>query len=300
MATIVIDPGHYGGYNQGVCPGYYEGNTMLKLAKYLGTNLTAMGAQVIYTRTTNEENPSLAERGRMAANAGLFISLHSDAADDPSVRGVTSFYSVRQPESEFFASDIGNAAADAMGNQFRGTIAMPYPTDPTLDYFGVLRSAVAAGADVALLIEHGFHTNMEDCLFLSNDENLKKIAAAEAAVIAQYFDLNLTCTTFYTVQPGDSLYLIAQKFNVLWPTIAKANNMTYPYSLSVGQQILVPYTEGTASGCQFIYMVRAGDTLHRIGQTFGIPWQQIASFNNIPWPYSIETGQRIVIPLPMP
>lgn len=192
MAKIVIDPGHYAGYNKGVCPNYNEGDTMLSLAKFLGSELSRMGANVVYTRTTGTQNPSLADRGRLAAGADLFISLHTDASDNPAVRGVTVYRSVRQPKSETFANQLGQAVANVMGNQFRGTEARESGTTPGSDYYGVLRSAVAAGAKNALLVEHGFHTNMQDCLFLSNTDNLKRIATAEAQVIAKNLGLTRT------------------------------------------------------------------------------------------------------------
>jgi len=297
MATIVIDPGHTGGYNQGVCYGYYEGNAMLTLAKYLGERLTAMGANVIYTRTTNAENPSLAERGAMAANADLFISLHSDASDNANARGVTSFYSVRLPNTEPFATDIGTAVANVMGNQFRGSVSMYSSTSPTEDYFGVLRAAVAAGAKNAFLIEHGFHTNEMDCMLLSDDAVLRRIADAEAAVIAEHLGLVTGCLLRYTVQPGDTLFAIARKFNITWESIAAANNIAPPYVISPGQQLAIPISGKTATSCRLVYTVRAGDSLYSIARNYGVSWETIAAENNMTSPYVIAVGERIVVPL---
>lgn len=253
MATVTIDPGHYEAYNPGVCPNYYEGNTMLQLAQYLGEALTSMGANVKYTRTTNAQNPSLAERGGMAAGSDLFISLHSDASDNANARGVTSFYSVRRPETEPFAVDIGTAAANAMGNQFRGAVARPSTSVPSQDYLGVLRASVAAGVPNAFLIEHGFHTNMEDCMILSDPAALRRIANAEAEVIGRWLGLTSTtpstpCPFYYTVQPGEYLYLIGQKFGVPWQNIAAINNISEPYRLDVGQQILIPFNTEDSIG----------------------------------------------------
>jgi len=298
MATIVIDPGHYGGYNQGVCPGYYEGNAMLRLAQFLGQVLTSMGANVVYTRTTNEQNPSLSERGGMVPNADMFISLHSDASDNASARGVMSYYSVQRPASETFAADIGMAAAAAMGNQFRGAIAWPSTTDPSLDYLGVLRAGAAAGVEYPFLIEHGFHTNMEDCLFLSNDSNLMMIADAEAEVIARYLNLVSGCRVRYIVQSGDSLSRIGNKFGVLWQDIASANNILSPYYIYIGQQLAIPLNSVTASGCRLNYTVKSGDSLYSIGQSYGINWQDIAAANNLTSPYNLTIGQRLVLPIP--
>ena len=251
MATIVIDPGHYDKYNPGVCPGYYEGNAMLKLAKFLGAELTAKGANVKYTRTTDDQRPSLEQRGAMGAGADLFISLHSDAADSPTVRGVTSFYSVRQPDSKDFAEQIGIAVSDAMGNPFRGAITRPSTTSPGYDYFGVIRSSVAAGAKNSFLIEHGFHTNPQDCAILNSDDGLRRIARAEADAIARHFGLESSgaaptppqagcCMFKYTVQPGEYLFIIAKKFGVSWETIAAANSLMPPYILHPGQTLTIP------------------------------------------------------------
>lgn len=245
MVTIVIDPGHYGAYNKGVCPGYYEGYAMLKLSKYLAEELRKRGANVLLTRTTDSENPSLEERGMMGAGADLFISMHSDASENSSVRGVTSYYSIQQPDSRPFADNIGMAAANAMGNQFRGSLTLTYPGNPALDYFGVLRAAVRAGAKNAFLIEHGYHTNPEDCAILNSDAGLRRIAQAEADVIAFYFALTggaipSTCRFYYSVQPGESLYLIGQKFGVSWQAIASTNGIVAPYQLMVGQRLTIP------------------------------------------------------------
>lgn len=301
MATIVIDPGHYGSYNAGVCPGYYEGNTMLILAKHLGAALQNMGATVKYTRTTNEENPTLQQRGELAANADLFISLHSDASDIPTASGVTAYYSVRQPQTKPFAIQIGEAAAKAMGNSFREAYARESQTTPGYDYLGVLRSAVAAGAKNAFLIEHGFHTNMKDCLTLSDDAALRRIAAAEAEVIGNYFNLSApsvpgtpqpgSCQFQYTVQSGESLYSIGQKLGVSWQLIASTNNITSPYMISSGQILTIPASRAVSN-----YTVRPGDSLYSISREFNVSWQAIASANNISSPYTLYPGQQLLIP----
>lgn len=243
MVTIVIDPGHYDLYNPGVCEGYYEGNAMLILADYLTEALTIMGANIVLTRSSGSENPTVAERGSMAAGSDLFISLHSDASENSNIRGVTSYFSVQRPQSEPFASAIGMAVANVMGNNFRGSISRPSQTNPDVDYLGVLRAAVATGVPYAFLIENGFHTNMQDCVFLSDNSNLWLIANAIAQVIADYLNLNTrrSCYMRYTVQPGEYLYIIGQKFGVSWQSIAAVNNISPPYVIVPGKQIIIPF-----------------------------------------------------------
>ena len=44
----------------------------------------------------------------------------------------------------------------------------------------------------------------------------------------------------YTVQAGDTLYGIAQKFGVSWEAIAEANNIEDATTLRVGQKLVIP------------------------------------------------------------
>lgn len=44
----------------------------------------------------------------------------------------------------------------------------------------------------------------------------------------------------YTVQAGDTLYGIAQKFEVDWKDLAEANNIEDATALRVGQELVIP------------------------------------------------------------
>ncbi|MHC4481841.1 MAG: peptidoglycan DD-metalloendopeptidase family protein [Planctomycetota bacterium] len=45
-----------------------------------------------------------------------------------------------------------------------------------------------------------------------------------------------------------------------------------------------------------IYEVQKGDTLFRVGQRFGVSWQQIAGANEISAPYRLKVGMPLLIP----
>ena len=47
---------------------------------------------------------------------------------------------------------------------------------------------------------------------------------------------------------------------------------------------------------QTVHVVRAGETLSRIGQAYGVAYQDIAQANRLRDPSRIEVGQRLVIP----
>lgn len=49
----------------------------------------------------------------------------------------------------------------------------------------------------------------------------------------------------YKVESGDTLFTIGQKFNVDWHQIASANNLKEPYSLKVGQELIIPEGQST-------------------------------------------------------
>ena len=46
--------------------------------------------------------------------------------------------------------------------------------------------------------------------------------------------------TTYTVQKGDTLFNISQKFNISWTTLATLNNLKSPFYLKPGQNLKVP------------------------------------------------------------
>ncbi|MGC2332699.1 MAG: N-acetylmuramoyl-L-alanine amidase [Candidatus Acidiferrales bacterium] len=93
---IVIDAGH-GGHDTGTIGphGLLEKDVCLDIALRLGNLIEQRlpGADVIYTRKDDTFVP-LEERTQIAndAKADLFISIHANSSDDPSARGVETYY----------------------------------------------------------------------------------------------------------------------------------------------------------------------------------------------------------------
>ncbi len=220
---ITLDPGHgqYGNKSPNNSK-YIEGTQMWHLANKLKTALEKYGFEVVTTRPKIADNPSLNERGSAAGKNGssMFLSLHSNApganADgtySASVTGSVVYYSMTRSENKALADKLGNKVSQLMGHYYRGSKTREYPNKPGVDYYGVIRAAAQSGCKCAMLIEHGFHTNIADSNYLLVDENLQKIAEAEAAIIAEYFGQTKTetapqekpaepATTLYRVQTG--------------------------------------------------------------------------------------------------
>ena len=187
---ICLDPGHYGKYNAGIIKGYYESEMNLKLAYKLKENLEKYGAEVFLTRTGTEDL-SLYSRGQVAVknDCDVFFSIHSNArSGDETHRGVVVYYSIFQPEHKGLMEELGRAAAGAMGSIFQCAITRK-GNNGNWDYNTVIKSAVDGGVPMAFLVEHGYHTNREDCAALMQDEVLEKIAEAEAGILAKHFGL---------------------------------------------------------------------------------------------------------------
>ena len=114
--------------------------------------------------------------------------------------------------------------------------------------------------------------------------------------------------TRYVVRPGDTLYLIGQRFGLSWQAIAAANPGINPWWLAVGQELVIPAPGSQPPGqppsgqppqppsAGTRYVVRPGDTLYLIGQRFGLSWQAIAAANPGIDPYWLQVGQQLVIP----
>ena len=179
MYKVAIDPGHAPGNANRGPNGYREYAGMWKLSIFLKEYLAKEGITAILTRRESE-NPSLWARGNKAHGANLFISQHTNGFNGK-VRGVECFYSTFLPETQKTAAKLSKAVSALMGNPDRG--AKVKTTANGQDYFGVIRSAAAAGCPMVFLMESGFHDNPEDEAFLLKSQNLIKIAEAQAKVI---------------------------------------------------------------------------------------------------------------------
>ena len=205
---VVIDPGHTGNtYNAGAVKGYYESKAVYDLSLYEKAALEKRGIDVILTRDRNQ-NPGLYERGQMAVKKGrgyanvVFESNHSNAFNGKAY-GVTIIRSAHLPSSEKLADRM----IDAIVKVMKPSTGITYNRGVTTktqsngaDWYGVIRGAVSGEVSQKqaqngpvhydYIVEHGFHDNQKECQFLSKQENLKAIAEAKAAVIADYFGIS--------------------------------------------------------------------------------------------------------------
>jgi LysM repeat protein/D-Tyr-tRNAtyr deacylase len=89
----------------------------------------------------------------------------------------------------------------------------------------------------------------------------------------------------YKVQAGDTLTLIAKKYNVSIDSIKTVNGLTSD-NIYVGQVLNLPF---------YTYTVVSGDTLYAIAKRFNVPVENIRSSNQLTSD-SISIGQKLRIP----
>lgn len=95
----------------------------------------------------------------------------------------------------------------------------------------------------------------------------------------------------YIVQKGDSLYKIANMFDVSVDDIIKLNNLGTT-SLSINQQLLIPKTSLEQGN---IYTVKSGDSLYTIALKYGVTVDELKSVNNLT-SNTLSVGQVLTIP----
>ncbi len=189
---IVVDAGHYGTKNVSpVVPDYCESKQMWKLQELLVSELKKYGFDPIPTRKKQTQDLEVTCRGKLASDAKLFVSLHSNAVPEGGSEK-TDHVSVYAPydgrnDSHRLAGRLAACVAELMC--VKGYVKTRKSAKGDWEYYGVLRGASSVGCPLYFILEHSFHTNKNSCLWLLDDNNLKKLAVAEAAVIADWFGM---------------------------------------------------------------------------------------------------------------
>lgn len=205
MAKIVLDPGHVKGYNKGAASGYYEGTAMFAYAGRLAEKLRAAGVEVEITRKKVTDNPTLMERGKVAKGADLFVSLHSNAASAASAHGVTVFYSIKRDGDKVHAAKLSKELAGLIRGGTRDRGACTRKGGGDWDYYTVIQYAVKVGCPHVFLIEHGFHSHKEECVWLMQETNLEAMANLECKLFLEILGVKDNATQTVAKDPEKPL-----------------------------------------------------------------------------------------------
>lgn len=99
----------------------------------------------------------------------------------------------------------------------------------------------------------------------------------------------------HAVAAGDTLYGISRRYGVDWAQVAEANGLATPNQLYPGQLLKIP-PDVPGPTPEFNHRVHNGETLSELAQQYGLPADELAAANGLSAPYTIYSGQTLVIP----
>jgi LysM repeat protein len=102
----------------------------------------------------------------------------------------------------------------------------------------------------------------------------------------------------HVVQPGDTLYAIAESYGVEAAAIMSTNNIANGNQLRVGQQLTIPGISAldAAKARGRVHIVQSGESLTAIAVLYGVTAQEIIEFNGLSNPDAIYVGQQLIVP----
>jgi len=92
----------------------------------------------------------------------------------------------------------------------------------------------------------------------------------------------------YRVELGDTVYGVSRRHGVPIRDVIEANRLTPPFTLKVGQELLIPSPRR--------HIVQPGDTVYGISRGYGVDLTELVRLNGIAPPYTISPGQDLTLP----
>jgi len=103
-------------------------------------------------------------------------------------------------------------------------------------------------------------------------------------------------TDSYIVQKNDTLYSIANKFNISVDELKNLNNLA-SNTLYIGQELKVPSQNTDIEDTDFeIYEVQKGDSLWLIANNYGVTVDELVKLNNLD-NLTLQIGQKLKVPV---
>ncbi len=121
------------------------------------------------------------------------------------------------------------------------------------------------------------------------------LIAAQVALCAP--PVQAASPTTYIVQRGDTLSLIARRYNTTVRAVAELNGIVNPNLIYVSQRLLIPSAaDSPPPPSTQIHIVQSGETLTRVASRYGTTISAIVAANGLADPSLILVGQRLAIP----
>ncbi|MCF6462999.1 N-acetylmuramoyl-L-alanine amidase [Clostridium sp. Cult1] len=191
MAKVFLDAGHGGKDPGALGNGLKEKDINLSVTLKVGNILKNHGVNVGYSRTT-DVFLELADRASKANNFGadVFVSIHCNAFDDPSAKGVETY--------SYPGSTSGARLSKAIQDSIISSGVYTVNRGTKTANFAVLRLTRMPAA----LVELAFITNSQDANILKTRQDDLAVAVAKGVLNNLGIPYKGGGTTLYKVQVG--------------------------------------------------------------------------------------------------
>ena len=267
---VIIDP-YRGGTDIGQqIDNQYEKNIILNISKYMSKKLNELGISTELVRNndislTDEERNSIINEIKEKDD----IILQNRISDD---NEFDIIYPLRK--NDYLVSLIATNL-ESNGINVDKYYQRRLPTNTTLDYYSIIRNT---NPNESIIIEY------------KNINNYQEIIDIISNSISNYINKKNT----YTVKKGDSLYQIANKYNITVEELKKLNNLSNNY-LSIGQILKIPSNNDLPVNKENVYIVKKGDTLYQIAKKYNTTVEELKKINNIT-SNLLSVNQKLTIP----
>lgn len=274
---------------------YGNNSKVVALSNMLGN--TGSGAEIIYAlRNNNNLASALAEN---LDDAGLTVSKYYQRRSENDTS--KDYYNIQKDTGliETIIVNYGNINnineatniknewedyAEAVVKSLANYTNVPYYKEGELQEIYTVKKG-----DSLWKIANKYNTTVEK---LKSANNLKTntLSVGQKLVIPS-ISVSPEVSDTYIVQKGDSLWSIANKFNMTVSELKNLNNLTNNL-LSIGQVLKI---KDSYSNGETTYTVQKGDSLWVIANKYGITTEELKSYNNLT-SNLLSIGQVLKIP----
>ncbi len=164
---------------------------------------------------------------------------------------------------------------------------------------GTFAYTIVAG-DTLFSLARRFNTTVQQIVALNPNINPNNLQIGQVICIPGQ---RPPCTgILYTIQPGDTFFSLAMRYNIRVEDLIAANPGVNPNALMIGQVICIPgvIPPGTCPSGTFAYTIRPGDTLFSLANRFNTTVNAILAVNPGLDPNFLQVGRIICIPQMFP